>query len=211
MTLRIIATAALIGGLAGGFVAFAERVSKLETNIAREGDGVVVLTGGADRIAVGAQLVGPEHKRRLLVSGVNEKTTPEDMLSRNPQLRPIVSCCLDLGYRARNTIGNALEARDWAQHNGYRSLVLVTGAPHMPRALAEFANAMPQVKIAPHAVGGDRVDASAWWSDMNLSRTLAYEYAKYLVAAARMRLEPEPGAWFPGSIRDADATPAARR
>lgn len=204
MRKRLLFASGALAALAGGFIAFAGQVARYEASGARDGDGVVVLTGGGERIAAGARLVDRHQAKRLLVSGVNDKVTREDMLKSNPTLRPLDQCCLDLGYRARNTIGNALEARDWAARLNLTSIILVTGAAHMPRAMAEFANAMPALRILPHAAGGERREASIWWRDLALFRTLASEYVKYLIALVRMRLEPAPGAWLPGSLRETD-------
>lgn len=209
MKKRLIFTIGALGALAGGFVAFAQQATRFEASAARSADGVVVLTGGSERIVVGAQLAALPPRHRLLISGVNDKVTREDMLARVPQLRAIDSCCLDLGYRARNTIGNALEARDWAARHQIRTMILVTAPSHMPRAMAEFSNAMPQARILAHAAGGERLDKTSWWADATLLRVLAIEYVKYLFAAGRMKLEPEPGAWFPGSLRETDSDSGA--
>ncbi len=212
MRLRGVLALTLAAMFAGGFLAFADRAARYEKAALDAADGVVVLTGGVERIAAGAQLVAEKRGRRLLISGVNEKATRDDMLTRNPQLRTLDPCCLDLGYRAQNTIGNALEARDWAQRNNYRSLALVTAASHMPRALAEFGHAMPGLRMIPHAAGGDRLDKAPWWRDLTLLRILGYEYLKYVAALSRMALEPEPGRWFPGALRETDGhAHAARR
>ena len=37
----------------------------------------------------------------------------------NPGQRRLFDCCVDLDYRARNTIGNAIETRRWAEMNGF--------------------------------------------------------------------------------------------
>lgn len=194
-----------------GFLMFALEAERFESLAASRADGVVVLTGGGERIDIGAQLVTQQRGRRLLISGVNEKVTREDMLGRYPQLRAIEVCCLDLGYRARNTVGNALEASEWAARHGYRSLILVTAASHMPRAVAEFSHAMPDVAMRPLAIGGERLDLAPWWRDPALLRILGYEYAKYLVAHLRIALEPAPGRFWPGSLREADPPATARR
>ena len=53
------------------------------------------------------------------------------------------NCCVDLGYAALDTIGNADETRRWAEALHYDSLIVVTASYHMPRSLAELARAMP--------------------------------------------------------------------
>jgi uncharacterized SAM-binding protein YcdF (DUF218 family) len=194
----------------GGFVVFVRRAADFEAAAPGGADGVVVLTGGADRIDAGAQLVAQKRGARLLISGVNEKVTREDMLALYPQLRPLNGCCLDLGYRALSTVGNALETREWAERHGFRSLILVTAASHLPRALAEFAHAMPHVGMAPLAAGGERLDMVRWWTDPTLLRILGVEYAKYMLAAARIAVEPAPGRWWFAGLREPDAA-ASRR
>lgn len=211
MRRRTVVFLVALGAFGVGFVLFAREAARFETLAAARADGVVVLTGGGDRIDIGAQLVAQERGQRLLISGVNERVTREDMLARYPQLRAIADCCVDLGYRAVNTVGNALEARDWAARRGYKSLIIVTAASHMPRAVAEFSHAMPDVAMRPLAIGGERLDLAPWWRDPALLRILGYEYAKYLVAHLRIALEPAPGRFWPGSLREADPPATARR
>ena len=63
-----------------------------------------------------------------------------------PVSRDLFDCCVDLGYQALDTAGNARETRDWArEHNITRSLIVVTSNYHMPRALAELSAALPDV------------------------------------------------------------------
>ena len=95
-------------------------------------------------------------------------------------------------YRARNTIGNAIEARRWVRKHGFRSVLLVTSNYHMPRTMVEFRHAMRDVEVVPHPVVTDQVDVSGWWNDWHTIRLLVPEYAKYLVASARSLLETDP-------------------
>jgi len=63
-------------------------------------------------------------------------------------------CCIDLGFTAADTVGNARETAEWARSLGYRSLILVTADYHMPRAMLELKAAMPEARIVPLS-GGD--------------------------------------------------------
>ena len=199
--------------LAFGFVVFVARLDRFESGPGRRADAVVVLTGGAERIAEGVRLLREGSGRRLLISGVNERTTRVDVAARGAPAdqEAFFSCCVDLGYRARNTIGNALEARRWALAQGFRSLVVVTSSYHMPRTLAEFAHAMPELSITPYPVITERVDPDHWWLDPATLRLLASEYVKYLVASVRIRVEARPGSLMPPEWNEAPHARVAGR
>lgn len=190
---RLLLWSGLAGGAAllVGYVAFAARLAVAETPAPRT-DAIVVVTGGAQRIGDAVGLLNAERGRRLLISGVNEKTSREELAKLNPSAREALACCVDLDYRARNTIGNAIEARRWVRRHAFGSLLLVTSNYHMPRALLEFSHAMPGVRFVPHPVVTDHVDVANWWNDWRTIRLLVPEYVKYLAAYARSRLEADP-------------------
>ena len=94
-------------------------------------DGIVALTGGAQRIGDAIDLLAKGYGSRLLISGVNERTSRDEIARLNPGQRRLFECCVDLDYRARNTIGNAIETRRWIERHRFRSLIVVTSAlPH---------------------------------------------------------------------------------
>lgn len=178
--------------LAVGYVRFAAVIDPREPASTPRTDAIVVVTGGAQRIGDAIDLLGAERGERLLISGVNEKTGREELAKLNPAARDLLACCVDLDYRARNTIGNAIEARRWVRHHGFRSLLVVTSNYHMPRTLAEFAHAMPGVQLVAHPVVTEHIDTTGWWNRWSVIRMLAPEYAKYLVARLRSLVESDP-------------------
>ncbi len=177
--------------LGAGYVGFAARLAVVEAAAPRT-DAIVVVTGGAQRVADAVSLLNAERGRRLLISGVNEKTSREELAKINPSARAALACCVDLDYRARNTIGNAIEARRWVRQHGFRSLLLVTSNYHMPRTLLEFSHAMPEVRFVPHPVVPEQFDVAGWWNDWRTIRLLVPEYLKYLAASLRSRIEGDP-------------------
>lgn len=177
--------------LVAGYVRFAARLALNEATAPRT-DAIVVVTGGAQRIGDAIGLLNAERGSRLLISGVNERTGREELAKLNPKAREALACCVDLDYRARNTIGNAIETRRWVRQHGFRSLLLVTSNYHMPRTLLEFDHAMPDVRIVPYPVVTDQVDVTAWWKDWHTIRLLVPEYAKYLVTSLRRLIEDDP-------------------
>jgi uncharacterized SAM-binding protein YcdF (DUF218 family) len=180
----VIALAAFVGG----FIAFAMDATTVQEAPARKADAIVVVTGGEDRIPVALGLLRNGSGKRLLISGVNPRTSASAIRDHTGEDRRLFECCVDIGREASDTVGNAEEARDWATPRGYRSLVVVTSAYHMPRTLAEFARAMPDVEFVAHPVYSRNVRDHVWWQSPATLRLLAGEYAKFVAAAARLGL-----------------------
>ncbi len=178
--------------LAVGFVGFVARIEPREPLAVPRTDAIVVVTGGSQRVGDAIGLLGADRGSRLLISGVNEKTGREELAKLNPSSRALLACCVDLDYRARNTIGNAIEARRWVRRHGFQSLLVVTSNYHMPRVMAEFAHAMPDLQLIPHPVVPDNIEPSSWWRRWSAFKLFAPEYAKYVVARLRSNFETDP-------------------
>jgi uncharacterized SAM-binding protein YcdF (DUF218 family) len=182
--LRLLAVLVLIAlsAFAGGFLVFADHVANARAPNQPHADGIVALTGGADRIEDAAALLGRGSASRLLISGVHERTTGGALAERSPQLARLMGCCVDLGREALDTRGNAEETGDWVRRRGYESLIVVTSAYHMPRSLAEIAREIPEVKLVPYPVNPDGRDYAGWQSDPDLFKLLLVEYTKYILS-----------------------------
>jgi uncharacterized SAM-binding protein YcdF (DUF218 family) len=178
---------ALVAGL--GFVSFAENLPRSEVKISRPADGIVVLTGGASRIADAMELLAEGNGKRLLISGVHPATTPDAIVRINPDYEQLLATRVDLGREATNTIGNALEAGRWAREKRFDSLIVVTSGWHMPRALIEIRHQLPEVRLIPFPVVTERMREDDWWSDAPTVRLLVIEYAKYVASYIRTHLD----------------------
>lgn len=192
MRLVLAAGLAAMASFTIGYVRFASGLDPHEPAVVPRTDAIVVVTGGAQRIGDAIGLLGADRGSRLLISGVNEKTGREELAKLNPSARVLLACCVDLDYRARNTIGNAIEARRWVRQHGFRSLLLVTSNYHMPRTAAEFSHAMPGVRIVPHPVVTEQIDTARWWNEWRTVKVLVPEYVKYLAARLRSLVEDDP-------------------
>jgi uncharacterized SAM-binding protein YcdF (DUF218 family) len=177
--------------LGAGFLWFAAEVANAEPDHVPDVDGIVALTGGAQRLPDAARLLSEGRGRRLLISGVNAGTTRADVTRMLGVGARFADCCIDLDYAALNTVGNAEETRKWARSHGFRSLIVVTSAWHMPRSLAELRHVMPDVHFVPYPVVR-RETQEEWWESAESVQLLATEYAKYLVALARRTVAPAP-------------------
>jgi len=181
----------VLGGIALvlGFVTFLWLLPNEEVVLDRNADGIVVLTGGTSRVTDALELLAAGRGKRLLITGVNPGTTTADIAHQAAGYDRLLSCCVDLDYSAINTFGNALEARRWATDRGFHSLIIVTSAYHMPRALAEIAHQLPDVALIPFPVVSDRLRVEPWWSNGTTTRLVLSEYFKYLFAHVRMRFD----------------------
>ena len=173
-----------------GFFAFALTLERVETTIRASAEGVVALTGGSDRVLEAAELLARGQARRMLITGVNQATAGDDLKRILPVSRELFECCVDLGYRALDTAGNARETRAWlVAHDMKGPLIVVTSNYHMPRALAELSAAMPDVVLYPYPVVSEHVDVADLSDARGVLRLLTREYLKYLRALARTRWE----------------------
>ena len=111
-----------------------------------------MLTGGPLRLKEGLALLTEGRAGKMLVSGVNRGVELPELLRVAGTAPLSVACCVELGYAADNTAGNADETRAWMAKEGFSSLRLVTANYHMPRSLLEFRRAMPAARIVPHPV-----------------------------------------------------------
>jgi uncharacterized SAM-binding protein YcdF (DUF218 family) len=145
--------------------------------LAVKSDGVVVLTGGAGRFKRGLAAVEAGAARRMLVSGVGEKTSRRQMAAAfgvaTRRLRTT-----DLGYQAVDTRSNAEETARWVAQHDFTSIRLVTSAAHMRRARLELSRVLPAgVKVLPDAVPSEPKAPG-----------LAFEYSKWLARRGALML-----------------------
>jgi uncharacterized SAM-binding protein YcdF (DUF218 family) len=168
-----------------GFLFFLARLPVAPANV--HADGIVALTGGDARLDKAVALLEHGAGQRLLVSGVDMETQKET-LGRMSEGGPRFNCCADIGYAAEDTHGNAEEAAEWVREHKFKSLIIVTARYHMPRALREFAFAMPDVALTPYPVETGSVDVGGWWRHRDTAVLLQREYIKYLGSLAMTSL-----------------------
>jgi uncharacterized SAM-binding protein YcdF (DUF218 family) len=182
----------LMAAWGAGLLAFANRVANsTPPPDPPAADAIVALTGASTiRLEAAEALLEEGLGRRLLISGVNRETTRKQVratLITAGSAAPgrAFDCCVDLGFKAANTRGNARETAPWVARHHYRTLIVVTADFHMPRALLELHAAMPGVALYPFPVATEAVDARRWWASPEESRRMVLEYCKYIVILIR--------------------------
>jgi uncharacterized SAM-binding protein YcdF (DUF218 family) len=171
--------AAATAAVLAGFVAFVLSLPEPGSARVEPADGIVALTGEGGRLIPAMNLLEDGLGKRLLISGVNPATTKSSLKSLLHGGK-LFDCCVDLGFSALDTRGNAEETARWARDHHYKSLIIVTVDYHMPRSLVEFGSEMPGIKLIPYPVA-DAIEAPNWQT----VRRLGSEYFKYVASSVR--------------------------
>lgn len=185
----VVAILAAIMMWVGGFAWFVKSLEHVKEPPLTVTQGIVVLTGGPNRIKAAVGLLESGLGERLLISGVNQTVRPDELRQVLNISAQTLACCIDLGKTALNTRDNAVEAAAWAREHHYRSLRVVTALDHMPRSLVEFRRVMPGFVLVPHPIAAGAFpvsDEGGSWPK------LALEYSKYLVSMLRAHFPPPP-------------------
>ncbi len=173
-----------------GLLAFADRVQGSTPNRApAQAQGIVALTGGnsSERLSAAMGLLEDGYGRRVLVSGVDPIASRADIRRVSRAVRRLYDCCVDLGFTAADTVGNARETASWSAAMRYERLIIVTADYHMPRAMLEL-NAVLRgsgITAQTYAVPTRSLKARNWWRNPGAARLIVVEYCKYLAILGR--------------------------
>ncbi len=190
-TLRWLGPFTLFGLVAflAGFAVFSEHVSRMgEPQLVDPANAIVVLTGGQARIQAGLELLERNKGERLLISGVNPDTSKTALRNAYDADPSLFDCCVDIGYQAKDTVGNAEETIAWLAAHKYRTVILVTNNYHMARSLLELQRLNPRLEIIPYPVVNSDLTNGKWMLNQEVVRVLLAEYMKYLGAVSRRYL-----------------------
>lgn len=175
----------LIAIFLGGFLWFADTVTSLKAPDGVKADAIVVLTGGYLRIEQALGLLRDGAGQRLLISGAHPTTTPTQIRKATQGSADLFKCCVDIGYDAIDTIGNANEITRWINDHGYRSVLVVTNNYHMVRSLHELRRTDRTTHFIPYPVINADLSRRAWFTEPDTLRTMLSEYGKLVLATVR--------------------------
>jgi uncharacterized SAM-binding protein YcdF (DUF218 family) len=141
-------------------------------------DGIVALTGGADRVPDALRLLAAGRAERMLVTGIGGGAMLRELAEHARVDTRTLAPRVTLGRGATSTHGNAEEAAAWVRDNRVRSLIVVTASYHMARAMVEMARALPGVRLYPAPVFPPDFRLLSWHG----LRLVAQEYVKLIAA-----------------------------
>ncbi|HEY4251218.1 MAG TPA: YdcF family protein [Roseomonas sp.] len=176
--------AAILAALFGGFLWFQGYVAALPEAPEEKTDGIVVLTGGAERVETALRLLAQDRARLLLVTGAHRDASFADIAEASGFDPAPLADRVTIGRAAATTRGNAAETAAWVQAEDLRSIRVVTAGYHMPRALLELHRALPDVRLVAHPVLPARLAAAGALPLARRWSLLLGEYAKWLLAQA---------------------------
>lgn len=175
-----------------GFAVFVARALDPPEPPAGQTDGIVVLTGGSERVTTGLRLLEAGQAPRLLISGAHPEAGLADIAMAAGHDPAAVAGRVAVGRAAATTRGNAVETAAWAKAEPLRSLRVVTASYHMPRALLEMRRTLPGVALLPHAVVPITLRApGALWRPA-VWGLLFGEYGRYVLARAGLSALASP-------------------
>ena len=155
---------------------------------------IVILTGGANRIKDGLKIIqdfknSKNINYKILVSGTGIGFTKSSLKKKlgpnfNSQL---IQCCIDLDGVSKNTLTNASETFKWTNKNDIKEFILITSNYHMPRAILEFKNVMPNLKIYTYAITPKKHNIKNWLSSYQTFSLVFTEYCKFIIAGLRIK------------------------
>ncbi len=173
---------------------FKENISSVTKFNNKEIPNIVVLTGGTNRIKNGLKIINnfKNSKKidyKILVSGTGLGFTKTSLKKKlGPNFNPkLIQCCIDLDSVSKNTFTNAIETYKWTRKNDIKEFILITSNYHMPRAILEFNNIMPNLNIYTYAIIPKKHNIENWLSSYKTFSLIFTEYCKYIVASLRIK------------------------
>ncbi len=156
---------------------------------------IVILTGGTNRIKDGLRIVKSFSKSRkinfkILVSGTGRGFSKKSLINQiEPNFNPyLIECCIDLDSVSKNTFTNAIETSKWAHDNNINKFILITSNYHMPRAILEFKNIMPDKKIYTFPIKPKKHNIEKWLNSFQTFNLIFKEFCKYIFASIRIKI-----------------------
>tara|TARA_B110000238_G_C16001953_1_gene384887 strand:- start:44 stop:616 length:573 start_codon:yes stop_codon:yes gene_type:complete len=146
--------------------------------IKNHSNNIVVLTGNAQRLVSGLNLMSNNDKSRMLITGVAKGVKHFDIIKN----KNINKNRVELGYKAQNTQGNAIETSVWMKKYNINDIILVTDDWHMQRALLLFNGIISNIQITPYAIKSINFKIKDYLQFDNRIFFIHQEHIKYILS-----------------------------
>lgn len=178
-----------------GLFHFKEKILSLKKYSNTLNSNIVILTGGSNRIKEGLKIINNVDKftkanLKILISGTGKgftKISLKKMLTSNFNLK-LLKCCIELESISKDTYSNASETYKWVKLNNINKFILITSNYHMPRAILEFKNKMPNLQIFTYPIRPKNHNITNWLSSSETFSLVFIEYSKLLIASLRIKI-----------------------
>ena len=174
---------------------FKEKVLSFQKYNDTKSSNIVILTGGTNRIKDGLNIINHFHKSKrtkfkILVSGTGKGFSKNSLIKQiGPNFNPkLIECCIYLDSVSKNTLTNAIETSKWANKNDLKEFILITSNYHMPRAILEFKNVMPNHKIYTFPITPRKHNIKEWMRSYETFSLIFKEFCKYIISNLRIKL-----------------------
>ena len=174
---------------------FKEKVLSFKKYNNTKSSNIVILTGGTNRIKDGLNIINHFDKSKrikfkILVSGTGKGFSKNSLIKQiGPNFNPkLIECCIYLDSVSKNTLTNAIETSKWANRNDLKEFILITSNYHMPRAILEFKNVMPNHKIYTFPITPRKHNIKEWMRSYETFSLIFKEFCKYIVSNLRIKL-----------------------
>ncbi len=136
------------------FVIFIFKIHQKPTILNDKTDAIVVLTGASGRITEGIKQLVKNKGDRLFISGVYKKNSNDNVIKSIilkltktiPAISSDILSRIEEG-KAKSTIENAVETKEYIEENKIKSIRLITSFYHIPRVKILFSKSLPTTNI----------------------------------------------------------------
>ncbi|AMC13410.1 hypothetical protein RL73_05685 [Liberibacter crescens] len=170
----------------GGFLWFSILIMNMDIPEDPSANAIVVLTGAPQRIEKALELLTKKVGKRLLISGVHHSISKNQLQQKTHATKDFFECCVDIGYKALDTIGNAKEISDWVHKHNYQRVLVVTNNYHMLRSFLELRRVDTETEFIPYPVIIKDSKPENYVSKFKIIKTMFIEYTKTFLALLRI-------------------------
>ncbi|RPD37827.1 YdcF family protein [Candidatus Liberibacter solanacearum] len=170
----------------GGFVLFIQYIVHIPIPANPSINAIVVLTGEPNRIEKAFELLENKIGQRVFISGVHHSVSKDILLQKIPIRKDLAECCVDIGYKALNTAGNAKEALEWIRKHDYHHVLIITHDYHIPRILLELHRNNSMTKFIPYPIITHDLQKNTLILYMKMLRMTFIEYLKILLLSLQI-------------------------